>query len=123
MNINPIRNSADHDAAVARIGELWESTPGSDAFAELDAIVTLVDAYESRLVAIPAAKPADILRYAIAEMGHTQAELGRLLGSRSRASEVLSGKRDITLDMIRIIHRAWNIPVALLVGEDALEPA
>lgn len=53
MKINPIRNSADHDAAVTRIGELWEAKPGSNDFAELNALVTLVDAYERELIPLP----------------------------------------------------------------------
>ena len=63
----------------------------------------------------------EILRYAIAEMGHTQAELASLLGSRSRASEILSGKRALTVDMIQTTGKAWGIPVELLIGEEETE--
>jgi HTH-type transcriptional regulator/antitoxin HigA len=48
--------------------------------------------------------------------GRTQSDLAALLGSRSRASEILSGKRDLTLDQIRKLHREWHIPVASLIG-------
>jgi len=116
MTIRPIRTSDDHEATAARIAELWDAKPDSDEAAELDALATLIDAYESRLVHIPAAKPLDVLKYAVTEMGHSQADLGRLLGSRSRASEVLKGHRALTVDMIRAISDAWKIPVQLLVG-------
>ena len=58
-----------------------------------------------------------MLRYALDELGHTQADLASVLGSRSRASEVLSGRRSPTVEMIRKISAAWNIPVLALVPE------
>jgi HTH-type transcriptional regulator/antitoxin HigA len=51
----------------------------------------------------------------IDELGHSQAELAELLGSRSRASEVLSRRRPLTVDMIHKISEAWKIPADLLV--------
>ena len=116
MNVHPIRNDADHEAALERIAELWRAAPGSDEAYELDALATLVDAYEARQFPIPPVEPVETLRLAISEMGHTHAELAEILGSRSRAMEVLSGKRALTLDMIRAISAAWRLPADLLVG-------
>jgi HTH-type transcriptional regulator / antitoxin HigA len=48
-------------------------------------------------------------------MGHTQAELAEVLGSRSRASEILSRQRALTTEMIHKIHLAWKIPAELLI--------
>ena len=117
MIIRPIRDEAGHAGAMARIAELWRAAPESDEAYELDALATLVSAYEAKRHPIPPADPIDVLRYAVTDMGHTQAELAGLLGSRSRASEVLNGKRPLTVDMIRSIGEAWRIPVELLVGQ------
>ena len=117
MIIEPIRDEAGHARAMARIAELWHAAAESDGAYELDALATLVSAYEARRYPIPPAEPIDVLRYAVSDMGHTQAELASLLGSRSRASEVLNGKRPLTVDMIRSISAAWHIPVELLVGQ------
>lgn len=57
----------------------------------------------------------DVLNYAIEEFGHTQAELAGLLGSRSRASEILFRRRALTVEMIHRIGQAWKIPADLLV--------
>ncbi|MDE2018316.1 MAG: helix-turn-helix domain-containing protein, partial [Hyphomicrobiales bacterium] len=105
MAIHPIRNDADHARALARMDALWQAPSGSDDAAELDALATLVDAYEERQYPIAGGEPIEVLRYAIDEMGHSQSELAELLGSRSRASEILSGKRALTLDMIRVIAK------------------
>jgi HTH-type transcriptional regulator/antitoxin HigA len=61
--------------------------------------------------------PLDILRFAMDQQALGQADLARLLGSRSRASEILNGRRDLTLAQIRLIAKAWRIPTGLLVGE------
>lgn len=55
------------------------------------------------------------MSYAIDELGRTQAELAELLGSRSRASELLNRRRPLTVEMIHKIGEAWKIPADLLV--------
>ena len=67
--------------------------------------------------------PIDVPRYAIDVLGHTQAELATLLGSRSRASEVLSRRRALTVEMIHKIGEAWKIPADLLVRPSRIERA
>lgn len=123
MTIKPIRTEADHDRSVKRMERLWNAAPDSAEAAELDALATLVDAYEARRLALPNVAPIEILNYAVTEMGHTQAELAALLGSRSRAREVLNGKRELTVEMIRKISSAWRIPTDLLVGSDTVAAA
>jgi HTH-type transcriptional regulator/antitoxin HigA len=54
------------------------------------------------------------------QAGHKQKDLAKLLGSRSRASEVLSGKCPLSLDMIRTLHEEWGIPLASLVGRKSI---
>ena len=118
MNIRPIRSDRDHRAALAQIERCWGAADGSAAADKLDMLVALVEAYEARRW--PAAEdetfdPVDVLRYAVDELGHTQAELAGVLGSRARASEVLSRRRALTVAMIHKISAAWRIPADLLV--------
>jgi len=63
----------------------------------------------------------DVLLFAIDELGHTQTELAELIGSRSRASEILSRRRALTVDTIHKISKAWHIPADLLVQPYALK--
>ncbi|NVN87362.1 MAG: helix-turn-helix domain-containing protein [Rhodopseudomonas sp.] len=116
MNIRPIRNDDDHAAALAEIEKLWGAAAGSDDGDKLDILATLVEKYEdTRWPVDDSADPIDLLQFAISELGHSQAELAELLGSRSRASEVLNRKRALTVEMIRTISAAWKIPADLLV--------
>jgi HTH-type transcriptional regulator/antitoxin HigA len=126
MEIRPIRTDEDHRAALAEIESLWDAEEGTEASDKLDVLVTLVEAYEAKRWPIePDSEfdPIDVLRYAIDEWGHTQAELAELLGSRSRASEILARKRALTVEMIRAISDAWKIPADLLVRPYKIEQA
>lgn len=118
MHIRPIRDDADHRAALREIDACWGAAPGTPKGDRLDILVALVESYEARRWPIAARgrfDPVDVLRYAIDELGHTQAELAGLLGSRSRASEILSRRRALTVEMVHKISGAWKIPADLLV--------
>ncbi len=118
MDIRPIRTDEDHRAALAEIEACWGAAEGSDEADRLDVLLALVEAYEEKRWPIGREEdldPIDVLGHTIEDLGHTQAELGELLGSRSRASEVLARRRALTVDMIHKISNAWKIPADLLV--------
>jgi HTH-type transcriptional regulator/antitoxin HigA len=118
MEIRPIRTDEDHRAALAEIEACWGAPEGAEASDKLDVLVSLVETYEAKRWPIEVDDnfdPVDVLAYAIEELGHTQAELADLLESRSRASEILSRRRALTVEMIHKISDAWKIPAELLV--------
>jgi HTH-type transcriptional regulator/antitoxin HigA len=116
MEIRPIRNDDDHSAALREIEKLWGAAPGTEDGDKLDILATLIEKYEeSRWPNVDASDPIDLLNYVIEELGHSQAELAELLGSRSRASELLNRRRPLTVEMIHRISQAWKIPADLLV--------
>jgi HTH-type transcriptional regulator/antitoxin HigA len=116
MEIHPIKNDDDHAAAVREIEQLWGAAAGTEEGDKLDILATLVEKYEDgRWPNTDVSDPIDLLNYAIEELGHSQAELADLLGSRSRASEVLNRRRPLTVEMIHKISEAWRIPADLLV--------
>ncbi|HEY5204141.1 MAG TPA: helix-turn-helix domain-containing protein [Roseiarcus sp.] len=118
MEIHPIRSDEDHLAALKEIDSYWGAPEGSEEGDRLDVLLALVDVYEDRRWPIDIDEnfdPIDVLNHAIEEFGHTQPELAELLGSRSRASEILSRRRALTVDMIHKISKAWKISADLLV--------
>ncbi|MGC2811397.1 MAG: helix-turn-helix domain-containing protein [Bradyrhizobium sp.] len=116
MEIHPIRNDEDHAAAIREIEKLWGAETGSEEGDKLDILATLVEKYEERRWPnVDVSDPIDLLNYAITEFGHSQAELADLLGSRSRASEILNRRRPLTVEMIHRISEAWKISADLLV--------
>lgn len=126
MDIKPIRNDRDHRAALAEIEACWGSPAGTEAGDKLDVLLALVESYEARRWPVDPDESFDaveVLRFAIDELGHSQAELAELLGSRSRASEILSRRRALTVEMIHKISEAWKIPADLLVRPYRIEKA
>src|SRR3984893_15853219 len=118
MQIRPIRNEEDHRAALAEIDACWGAAEGTGEGDKLEMLVALVESYEARRWPIESDvkfDPIDVLNYAIDELGHTQSELAELLDSRSRASEILSRRRALTVEMIHKVGEAWKIPAGLLV--------
>jgi len=118
MEIRPIHSDKDHRAALAEVDALWGAPEGTEEGDRLDVLLALLETYEAKRWPIGIDKsfdPIEVLNYVIEELGHSQAELAELLGSRSRASEVLSRRRALTVDMIHKISEAWKIPADLLV--------
>src|SRR5258708_21622188 len=126
MDIRPIRTDQDHRAALAAIEACWGAPDGTEEGDKLDVLLVLVEIYEAKRWPIEIDEtfdPIDVLRYAIDELGHSQAELAELLGSRPRASEVLARRRALTVEMIHKIGDAWKIPADLLVRPYKIEQA
>jgi len=126
MDIRPIRTDEDHRAALAEIEACWGAPEGTEEGDKLEILVALVELYEAKRWPIETDRNFDAieaLRYAIEELGHSQSELANLLGSRSRASEILSRRRALTVEMIHKISEAWKIPADLLVRPYKLERA
>ena len=124
MDVRAIRSDADYAWAIEQIEPYFDTVPvpGTPEADRFDVLSALIKDYEERHVAIPDADPVDVLNFAIATMGRSQADLAHIVG-RSRASEVLNRHRRLTLEMIRDISAAWKIPIAALAGAYELKPA
>jgi HTH-type transcriptional regulator/antitoxin HigA len=115
--IEPVVDSATHKKALRRMEKLWDAKPGSRQERELDALATLVDAYERRAFPIRALTPIEAIALRCEQVGWSRKDLEPLIGSRARVSEILTGRRPLTLPMIRSIHRNLGIPAEILISE------
>jgi HTH-type transcriptional regulator/antitoxin HigA len=122
MRIRPIHNSDDHTAAVKRIERLLGAVPGSKDADELDILATLVVAYEQKHYPMPPPDPISAIRFRMGQQMLTRRDLEPLIGSRARVSEILSGKRSLTLPMVRRLSAELKIPADILVGIRAMKP-
>jgi HTH-type transcriptional regulator/antitoxin HigA len=119
MTIHPIHTDADHEAALARIEVLWDALPGTPEHDEIEVLSILVSAYEDGRWPILPPDPVDAIRFHMEQNGLKQKELASVIGSSSRASEVLNRHRPLTVEMIRAIHKEWMIPLEALIGNGA----
>jgi len=112
--IRPIRTEADYRAALGQIGELFNAETGTPEGDRLEVLSVLVADYERRRNVDVQVDPIDVLTMSMKGQGRTQTDLAELLESRSRASEVLSRRRQLSAAMIEKIAQAWSIPSSLL---------
>ena len=116
IQVHPIRSEADYDAALERIDALMGAKPGSAEGDELDVLVTLVDAYEEKRFPMDAPDPVTAIQFRMEQQGLTRKDLEPMIGSRARVSEVMTGKRGLTLAMVRRVRAELGISADLLVG-------
>ncbi len=115
MDIKPIKNKRDYQAALKQIEALMDAAPGSKRGDKLDVLVTLVEAYEAKHFAIDAPNPIAAIEFAMEQKGLTRKDLEPFIGSRARVSEVLNHKRPLTLAMIRNLHTGLGLPAEILI--------
>lgn len=113
--IKAIRSDADHAAALARIDELMDADAGTPEGEELDVLTDLVGLYESRSLNFSYPTPIGALKFRMEQGELAVRDLVPLIGSRSKVSEVLAGKRDITMQMARALHEHLGIPASVLL--------
>jgi HTH-type transcriptional regulator/antitoxin HigA len=120
MDVRPIRCEADYDWALAEIAPYFERPPatGTSDADRFDVLAALIEAYEARAWPIPPLDPVDTIRHVMNERGFTQSDLAAVLGSRSRASEVLARRRPLSIAMIQGLRREWGIPAEALLDSN-----
>jgi len=114
--VKPIRTEVDYRQARNRIEKLMSAEPGTPEGDELDVLATLVDAYEEKRFPMDAPDPVTAIQFRMEQQGLTRKDLEPMIGSRARVSEVMNGKRGLTLAMVRRVRAGLGISADLLVG-------
>jgi HTH-type transcriptional regulator/antitoxin HigA len=116
-----IKTEADHAAALARIEELFCAKPDTTEGDELDLLVTLVELYEEKHFPMDLPSPVEAIRFRMDQQGLKPKDLVPYIGSAPRVSEVLAGKRPLSLAMIRKLVNELGIPAEVLLQEPGAE--
>ncbi len=117
MNISLLKTEQDYEKALDRIDEIFDAKPGSKEDEELEILSILVEKYEDEHYLIEMPDPIEAIKYRMEELNMKQKDLAETIGYNSRVSEILNKKRKLTLDMIRKISEALNIPPIVLIQE------
>ncbi|SFP46568.1 HTH-type transcriptional regulator / antitoxin HigA [Variovorax sp. OK605] len=119
MELRVIKDEVQYAALLDEAKEIALADPskGSPSAERLEVISLLLENYESTRFLLERPDPIDAVVYRMAELGLKQKDFADIIGSRSRASEVLARKRPLTLEMIRSIHERLYIPAELLIGQ------
>jgi HTH-type transcriptional regulator/antitoxin HigA len=116
--LKPVKTKKDHEAALSRVYELMQKDikPGSKISDELEVLSILVEAYEKKHYPIPPPHPLEAIKFRLEQMDIDDKELTHILGGRNRKSEILSGRRKLSLAMIRELHDKLHIPAETLIA-------
>lgn len=115
MKFAPIRTAKDHQRALARADALLGASPGTPEADELEVISLLVERYEQARFPVSFVNAIDAIRFRMEQERLTARDLEPYIGSRARVSEVLSGIRPLSIDMIRALNRHLGIPAESLL--------
>lgn len=121
--IKAIRSEADYGAALARIDALMDAETGTPEGEELDVLSDLVEHYEAKQLPMGFPGPIAAIQHRMEQSGLSQRDLIPLIGTRSKVSEVLSGRRQITMQMARALHEHLGIPAGVLLQHNLLREA
>jgi HTH-type transcriptional regulator / antitoxin HigA len=115
--LKPIHTKTDYATAQARAAELVLASPakGSAAGDELDILATLIATYDREHFPLGPADPIAAIRFAMDQRDMEAKDLVPYLGTRSRVSEVLSGKRRLSIEQMSRLHHGLGIPLECLM--------
>ena len=115
MEIKPIKSDRDYNRALKRLELIFDAKPGSSEGDELEVLGILIEQYENEHFPIGMPDPIEAIKFRMEQLGYTQGDLANIVGLKSRASEILSRKRNLTLEMIRQLHDSLKIPTDVLI--------
>jgi HTH-type transcriptional regulator/antitoxin HigA len=115
MDLKPIKTEQDYQNALARLEIIFDAEKDSPQGDELEVLGILIDQFENENFPVGLPDPVEAIKFRMEQLGYTQSDLARVIGLKSRASEILSKKRKLSLEMIRQLHDKLNIPTDVLI--------
>jgi HTH-type transcriptional regulator/antitoxin HigA len=115
MHPKVIKNESEYRRALRRIDDLIDADPDTPEGDELELWSILVDAYESVYYPVPAPDPVEAIRFRMEQLKLRPVDLAPYLGGRGRVSEILNGKRTLSIAMIVTLSRELDIPLESLM--------
>ena len=117
IEIQSIRTKQAYETAVKRLETICNAPVGTPESDEADTLATLIEAYEEAHFPIGLPHPIEAIKIRMSELGLKNKDLVPVIGYDSRVSEVLNGKRKLTLDMIRALNKMLHLPLEVLVQD------
>jgi HTH-type transcriptional regulator/antitoxin HigA len=123
MKVKIIKSEKEYETAMTRLSNLMDTNPaaGSEDEAELELLTLVIENYESGVVTEAKPTPIEAILFRIEQQGLSRKDLIPYIGSLPKVSEVLNGKRQLSLAMIRRLHHGLGIPADVLIGAEGEE--
>jgi len=113
-----LRSEAEYDAAIGEIERLLDADveAGSEGYERLEFLSVLVEDYEERHYQMGSVTPQEAVVFMLAQKGLERADLNEVMGGKSRVSEFLNGKRELSKSQVEGLRRMLGIPADVLLG-------
>jgi len=115
MTLKPIKTKKDYNKALERLEKIFDAKKGSKEGDELEVLSILIEKYEDVHFPIGLPDPIEAIKFRMEQLGYNQVDLAKVVGLKSRASEILNKKRKLSLEMIRLLHDKMKIPTDILI--------
>ena len=115
MEIKPIKTEQDYNQALERLEIIFDAKKGTKDGDELEMLGILIEKYEDDYFPIDFPDPIEAIKFRMEQMDYSQNDLAKVIGLKSRASEILNKKRKLSLEMIRNLHTIMKIPTEVLI--------
>ena len=117
MNIKPIKTEQDYQDALKRLEVIFDAAPNTIEGDELEILGVLIDNYENIYFPVDLPDPIEAIKFRMEQLNYNNHDLARIIGLKSRVSEILNKKRKLSIGIIRKLHEALRIPTDVLVQE------
>jgi HTH-type transcriptional regulator/antitoxin HigA len=117
MQLKIIRTKKDYNTALERFEKIFQAKKGSKESEEADVLALLIKEYEDKHYAVQAPAPLEAIKYRLHQQGLTNTDLARILGFKSRVTDLFNKHRKLNLSMVRKLHDGLNIPLEILISE------
>lgn len=114
-NMKPIKTEQDYNQALERLEDIFDAKPNTKEGDELEILGILIEKYENENFPIELPDPIEAIKFRMEQLDYSQNDLAKIIGLKSRASEILNKKRKLSLEMIRNLSEKLHIPSQVLI--------
>lgn len=118
FELKPIRTEAEYHQALQVASAFFDNEPelGTPQADHFEILLVLIESYETKQHVIAPPNPIDAIKFRMEQAGLTPKDLEPMIGRSNRVYEILAGRRQLTLPMIRKLHAGLGIPAESLIG-------
>jgi HTH-type transcriptional regulator / antitoxin HigA len=116
MKIAPIKNEKEYQKALKELEKVFDASPGTPEGDVGEVLVLLIEDYEKKHFPIDAPDPIEAIKYIMEEKGLTNKDIIPYFGSKSLVSAVFNRRRNLSLKMIKSLHKGLGLPYEILMA-------
>jgi HTH-type transcriptional regulator/antitoxin HigA len=117
MEHKVIKTEQEYNEALERLNQIFDAKPGTPEGDELELLALIIDNYEKENFPIGLPDPVEAIKFRMEQLNYKPKDLAKIIGFRSRVTEILNKKRKLSLEMIRHLNKDLHIPTDVLIQE------